>query len=124
MRKHRIISAIVLVGVLACAAAIPSLPGKVNITLRWDHPPGYEAGNSNWLYRIYQSDNGTNWTAITNVSGLSNSVVLVVEKAEAFYYATTVEGTNFWNESVPSNVAQTPAPPLSGVNLSVSRGPK
>lgn len=105
-------------------AAVPSINDKVNITLRWDHPIEFQEGNSNWVYRIYQSSDGTNWTAITNVSGLSNSVVLPVTKAQAFYYATTVEATNFWNESLPSNVAQTPAPPLSGENLSVSRGPK
>lgn len=114
---------LVAVAILAIAA-VPSINDKVNITLKWDHPIEFQEGNSNWVYRIYQSSDGTNWTAITNVSGLSNSVVLPVTKAQAFYYATTVEATNFWSESLPSNVAQTPAPPLSGENLSVSRGPK
>lgn len=116
--------------VLVCGAAIlgiaavPAINDRANVTLVWDHPADSPSGNSNRLYRIYQSTDGTNWMAITNVSGLSNSVVLQVQKAEAWYYATTVDPTNFWAESLPSNAAQTPAPPLGGENLRISRGPK
>ena len=115
---------ILIAAAIVCMAAMPLPSDKANITLKWDHPAAYPLGNPAWNYRIYQSTNGVDWVAITNVSGLSNSVVLPVVKSEAFFYATTVDATNFWNESLPSNAVQVPAPPPNGENLSVSRGPK
>lgn len=63
-----------------------------------------------------------NWTVITNVPGTNTQVTLPMRRAQWFFYATTVDKSNVWIESVPSNVALTESPPPSGNNLRVSVG--
>lgn len=125
--KKLIIIPLVLGAVIGLAAIIepPSVTAPAPegiVTLAWDHPDGYPNGNPDWQYRIYSSPDMTNWTVLTNVAGTNAAIVLPIKRDKWFFYATTVDTTNFWKESDPSNVAQTPALPPSSGNFQIKFG--
>lgn len=109
MMKKFLISILVGVSILAAPE---------DISLAWDYP---ESEKTNVVFRVYSSTNITiplnQWTVITNVTG-TNFVRLKVVPGVNYF---TMTASNFWGESIFSEVVSTPALPRSDVNLKVQK---
>jgi hypothetical protein len=105
-----------LFGVLLRAAVTPS--GKV--TLAWDYPASELS--TNLTFRVYSSATMqlpiTAWPVLTNVVGTNLSVQVTVAPGQRFFFLTA---SNFWGESGPSNLANTPPLPRDMTNLTINR---
>lgn len=90
-----------------------------NITLHWTYPPSEVTPDLS--FRLYTASVlGGPWTVLKTIPGTNTQTTISVIPAKAFYYLTA---SNFWGESDPSTVAGTPAPPVSGGTLSITKGP-
>lgn len=108
--------------VFAAATAIAVvLPGQMRnvVTLSWD----YDTNNLPDAFKLYSSTNlsepATNWTPIATLSGtIRNVTISNIPKQECWFYVTA---SNWWGESLPSNIAWVPQPPSEVSNLRISR---
>jgi hypothetical protein len=108
MKKYLLASFFTIFCVLAAFA--PPINGRVR--LLFYYPPEQL---TNVTFNVYHSINIavplTNWSILTNIS--QTQVDLDVIPGEHFFYITA---TNFWGESGPSNIANTPSVPLNSAN--------
>ncbi len=105
---------------IAIPLAVLSLPTGTpigDVTLAWDN----DKPSTNQGFKLYFSANAstpmTNWTVLTNISGLRSNATVRVVPGAAFFAITA---TNLWGESSFSNVASTPALPSSDGNLTIT----
>lgn len=90
--------------------------GAGAITLLWDQPPSNQQVER-WY--IYRSDQVTGpWNCIG--SSTTTSFWFSLAPCEAFFYVTA---SNFWGESAPSNITNTPAPTSKTTNVTIQRVP-
>ncbi len=106
--------------VAVCVLIHAAIPSPQTITFMWD----YQATNltSDMVFKLYTASNPSQpmpWVVIKTIPSPNLSTTLTVVPGQAFYYLTA---SNFWGESDPSNVAATPALPVSGV-LTIRKGP-
>lgn len=96
---------IVVWGLMLLSAAIVKLCAVVPLTLAWDPNP---SDQQVIVYNIYGATTVTGvWTLQAIVSGtLSNYTLQVDNSHPAFFYVTA---SNFWGESNPSNITNSPS---------------
>ena len=93
------------------------------VVLAWDYPD--EPWQTNGLptdgmlsFNLYCHTNVmhplTNWFFVTNISGAKRSAKIEIA-AGSYYFALTA--SNWWGESVFSNVERVPGPPRSDARL-------
>lgn len=101
----------------AIAAAMSLAPPSGRVTLAWDYPTNL-LGTNLW-FNIYSSTNLnepiTNWVCLRSVVGTNLQATVTVQPG--------AHASNFWGESLTSNVALTPdlARP-AGDTLTIHRG--
>lgn len=103
-----------------CGLIYAAIPSPQTITFLWDYPTNQLSADM--VFKLYTASNPTQplpWVVVKTVPAPSLSTTLNVVPGQAYYYVTA---SNFWGESDPSNVAATPALPVSGV-LSIRKGP-
>lgn len=98
-------------------------PGQLrdSIFLFWDYP---EEGDDTLSFNLWHKDSlplisGGGWNMRTNIPGTERQIVLPIEPGVHFF---TLTASNLWGESGFSNVASTPAPPRSDVELGIKSG--
>lgn len=96
-------------------------PPTGRVTLAWDYPTN-ELSTDLW-FNIYETTNLaaplTNWNCLTNVLGTNLTASVIVQPGAHFFVATA---SNFWGESLTSNVASTPIlPKPAGDSLTIHR---
>lgn len=93
------------------------------VVLAWDYPEKiyYEDGlptDGMLSFNIYVHTNVaeplTNWMWLTNIQGVYRSAKVGIAPGSYFFAVTA---SNWWGESVFSNVARVPGPPRSDVKL-------
>ena len=95
----------ILCGLAICAGAVP-------VTLCWDAPPCQVD-----LYKVYQAPKVEG--PFVFIGGTTNtSYYLDLTPGAYFWYVTA---SNYWGESGPSNVTNTPAPTPRVDGLKVTR---
>lgn len=111
--------------ILAFSLAVGAFAAIVtprSLTLAWDYPE-YDDATNKLTFKVYASDtlNPPNWQVAGTVEYPTKQITLQnVTPGKRFYYVTA---SNFWGESDPSNVAQTPAMPLSVNTLKLKLEP-
>ena len=83
------------------------------ITLAWNYPTNELS--TNLTFNLYHSLTITNplpWTVMTNIVGTNLVCSLNIIPGEHYFYVTA---SNFWGESVPSNILG--LPPVAKSNL-------
>ena len=110
-----VLALIVLLGSRA-RAVIPT--GPTPITFAWNYPSNVQVD----VFKIYSSTHvnlpTTNWTLISTVSGTNTSAPFLLQPGIWFFYCTA---SNFWGETGPSNITNTPAVPVDVPGTSLSR---
>lgn len=107
-----------LLGLLALRAALPT---SQPITLSWDYPTNLLS--TNLTFKLYHSPVAvpfTNYSSIADIAGTNLSVTPLVTSGEHYYFVTA---SNFWGESLPSNLVITPPLPRDNIVMSIRRGP-
>lgn len=112
-----------LVAAVTClaAAALDLSPPSGNVVLSWSYPA--ESLSPDLTFRVYASTNLatpiTNWACLTNIAGTNLSASVKIQPGQMFFVMTA---SNFWGESLTSNVAATPKLPLpAGDTLTIKR---
>ena len=110
-----------ILALLALIASSVLLPAQIDgrVTLQWDYPLDELDGVT---FTVYHTTNAaapvSDWAPIASITA-TNRIPLTVIPGRNFFACTA---SNFWGESVPSNVAATPPLPRSDINLSIRRG--
>ena len=90
--------------------------GPITIQLFWNGQPNVDA------YKIYGTNSlsvpQTNWPLLTVVGGTVSNTSLTMQPQQFFFYVTA---SNFWGESIPSNVANTPSPATNVAGVTITR---
>lgn len=90
-----------------------------DITLAWDYPTN-ELG-TNLTFKIHSHTNVTappqNW-AVTEVVGTAAMVRVTMVPERRFWFVTA---SNFWGETPPSNIADTPKPTTNVTGLKLTK---
>lgn len=91
-----------------------------SVTLAWDYPA--EEHTADITFRIYSTTDASlppaDWPLLTTTKNLSVDVPMVPGKR--LFYATAY--SDFWQvESNPSEAVSTPALPVNGLQLRISR---
>lgn len=100
--------------------ALPAMgaPGiiRTNAMLRWSYPTNELS--TNLTFYIYSHTNIavplTNWPMLTNVVGTNLSVTLPINAQQRWFFMTA---SNWWLESLPSEVVATPPLPRNDSKL-------
>lgn len=111
---------LLLIGqIVAIAASKFLVEPSGRVTLAWDPPAGGVVPD---VYKIYHSTNIntplSNWVCIATVPGTNLTTTVMVTPGTNFFTATA---SNFWGESLFSNVARTPGLPSSDGSLTIKR---
>jgi hypothetical protein len=119
----RLILPLALVALTVATAIAVVLPGEFRktVTLTWDYDPN--AVTSDSVFKLYSSTNValpfTNWTPVGTVSGTIRTITVSNIAAQQCWFAVTF--SNWWGESLPSNIAGTPQIPGAVSNLRISQ---
>lgn len=100
--------------------ALPAMgaPGvlRTNAMLRWTYPTNELS--TNLTFYIYSHTNIsvplTNWPVLTNVVGTNLSVAFPINAQQRWFFMTA---SNWWAESLPSEVVGTPPLPRNDSKL-------
>ena len=108
----------VLAGALVlCLGAPGNL--RTNVTLQWDKYPTNQI-SPDLILKVYSSTNLaiplSSWPLVATVNPTNVTVTLPIDAHQRFYVMTA---SNWWGESDFGNVASTPAPPRSDLNLRI-----
>lgn len=110
-----------LVAFAAVTAVAVVLPGQMRnvVTLSWD----YDTNSPPDAFKLYSSTNlsepSTNWQHIATLSGtIRNVTISNIIAQQCWFYVTA---SNWWGESLPTNVAWIPQPPREVSNLRISQ---
>lgn len=113
--------ACLLAAFFAVTAIAVVMPGQMRntVTLSWD----YDDANPPDAFKLYSSTNlaepFTNWTHIATLSGnVHNATVSNIAYQQCWFYVTA---SNWWGESLPSEIAWVPQPPSEVSNLRISQ---
>jgi len=95
---------------------LPPLPG-VEVGLAWDANPTNEEVLS---YQVYQASNVIGpWELVLTVTN-TNATIRLPSPRRAFWYVTA---SNYWGESGPSNITNTPSQAGKVNGLGITRPP-
>jgi len=118
---HRFIKPIAAMAALFVAfASLAAPPGvmRTNVNLAWDYPTNELS--TNLTFKLYSATNIASpvatWPLLTTVVGTNLSVTLPIDAQQRYFVMTA---SNWWGESIPSNVAGTPPLPRSDSKLSL-----
>ena len=131
--KRLLLLPLLMLGLLiGLAAQSPS----GNVVLAFDYP--VSDLDTNLVFKLYGTTNValplTNWLVMASAAATSAvstnligtnlvatfNIPVTITPGRFFFVCTA---SNFWQESVPSNVASTPALPRSDSKLTIKRGP-
>lgn len=99
----------------AVLASVPMVP--TSVVLAWD-----QSTNQPDVFKLYCSADMAVplnlWTNVATVAGTNTCITNVMLPGKMFFYVTA---SNFWGESGPSNVTNTPVVPQSVTNLTIHK---
>lgn len=107
--------------VVVCVAALPPANQPAMVTLVWD----YVAPVSDDLVFVLRQSANLNtpiaqWNIVATIAGTNRAFTFGMLPGAQFF---TLTASNFWGESIPSNVASTPTLPAIATNISLRLGP-
>lgn len=102
------------------AIVITNLPPVYPVQLAFSYPTN-RLGTNLW-FNVYHTTNiadplGT-WGQITNFPGTGTVFAVSIVPGEHFFFVTA---SNFWGESIASNLTNTPPLPLNLTNVTLSK---
>lgn len=108
-----------LITLTILAMGAPVMPGEMrnSVALSWD----YDTNNAPDVFKLYSSGDIssplTNWPLVATVSGNVHDISIGnLVPQQAWFYVTA---SNWWGESLPSNLAGIPQPPSGVGNLRI-----
>ena len=111
---------------LLAQPALPQVSDTVStptrtVTFAWDYPTNELSPSLTFiLYSAADlSLSATNWVSLTNTVGTNLTLTISITPGLRFFYLTA---SNFWGESLPSQMAVTPATAKTTTNLTIRRG--
>ena len=99
----------------AILASLIAASAALALTISWDYPADEMDGIT---FYVYETTNviGGNWAIKTNTT--ATNVSFAVAPGKRFYRATA---SNFWGESDPSNIINTPEVAKMPANLTIKK---
>jgi hypothetical protein len=69
-------------------------------------------------FNFYHSTSLTGWTLLTNFPATNTTYAITINPGQHFFFVTA---SNFWGESIPSNITNTPILATVVTNISITR---